>query len=88
MADEQADAHGSPEEPPDGSARVLDAREVDGEPFGEIMDALADLDPGDSLVVVNGFEPEPLYGVLADRGFAHETRQVAEDEWRVEITRA
>jgi hypothetical protein len=34
---------------------------------------------------VNGFEPEPLYDALADRGFDYDTEQ-AGGEWRVYIT--
>jgi len=64
----------------------LDAREIDGEPFDDIVDALGELDADDTLVLVNSFEPEPLYDVLDDRGFDHESEQVAPDEWRVEIT--
>ena len=66
----------------------LDAREIDGEPFGDIMAALDGLDEGESLRLVNGFEPVPLYDVLEDRGFAHETANPSDDEWYVEITRA
>jgi len=66
--------------------RTLDAREVDGEPFGAIVGALEDLPEDETLVLVNSFEPEPLYGVLADRGFDHETERVADDEVRVFIT--
>ncbi|MFB6119557.1 MAG: DUF2249 domain-containing protein [Halobacteriaceae archaeon] len=73
---------------PNCEARTLDAREVDGEPFGEIMTALEDLSDGDTLILLNGFEPEPLYSVLEDRGFTYETTEVAADEWRVEITPA
>lgn len=68
--------------------QTLDVRDVDGEPFGEIMDALASLDDDGTLVLVNSFEPEPLYAVLAQRGFTHEAEQVTEDEWRVEIEHA
>jgi uncharacterized protein (DUF2249 family) len=68
--------------------RELDAREIDGEPFGEIMAALGELPEDGSLLLYNGFEPEPLYGVLESRGFAYETDHVADDEWRVRITRA
>ena len=70
----------------DADAR-LDAREIDGEPFGDIMAALDGLDEGESLCLVNGFEPVPLYDVLAERGYAHETANPADDEWHVEITR-
>jgi len=67
---------------------TLDAREIEGEPFGEIMDALAELNEDERLVLVNSFEPEPLYDVLEQRGFAFETTEVASDEWRVQITPA
>ena len=66
--------------------RLLDAREIDGEPFGDIMAALADLETDETLVLINSFEPEPLYAVLEQRGFTHEASQEAPDEWRVEIT--
>ncbi|NHN60262.1 DUF2249 domain-containing protein [Halorussus rarus] len=69
----------------DRTARELDAREIDGEPFGAIMSALDDLGTDETLVLYNGFEPEPLYGVLDRRGFDHEAERVAPDEWRVEI---
>jgi uncharacterized protein (DUF2249 family) len=65
--------------------RVLDAREIDGEPFGDIMGAVDDLDAGESLLLINSFEPVPLYDVLSNRGFEHETTQL-DDEWHVEIT--
>jgi len=63
----------------------LDAREVDGEPFSDIVAAIEALDDRETLLLVNSFEPEPLYGVLADRGFDYETERVG-DEWRVYIT--
>lgn len=71
----------------DADAR-LDAREIDGEPFSDIVAELDALDDGETLLLVNSFEPEPLYDVLADRGFTYETEQVAADEWRVYITSA
>ena len=67
--------------------RHLDAREIDGEPFSDIMAALDDLDAGESLLLVNSFEPEPLYDVLERRGFTHETSTPEADVWHVEITR-
>ncbi|MGQ3330257.1 MULTISPECIES: DUF2249 domain-containing protein [Halorubrum] len=66
---------------------VLDVRDRDAPPFPVISDALDELGPDDSLLLINGFEPEPLYDVLADRGFAHETERVDDDEWRVRIER-
>lgn len=69
----------------DPATRRLDAREIDGEPFGDIVDALGNLEDGDRLQLVNSFEPVPLYEVLDERGFDHETEQVADDEWHVLI---
>ncbi|WP_423751159.1 DUF2249 domain-containing protein [Salinirarus marinus] len=65
----------------------LDAREVDGEPFDAIMEALDDLADGETLRLINGFEPEPLYTVLDQRGFTYEASRV-EGEWHVAIERA
>ncbi len=70
----------------DSSAtRTLDAREIDGEPFGHITTALAQLDQDESLLLINSFEPEPLYNVLEQRGFTYETERVDADEWHVLI---
>lgn len=66
--------------------QVLDAREIDGEPFSDIMAALQALPADETLVLVNSFEPEPLYNVLEARGFTYETTRAAADEWRVSIT--
>jgi len=74
--------------PVDDADRTLDAREIDGEPFEDIMAALDDLADDESLLLINSFEPEPLYGVLEERGFEHETANPDPEEWHVEITRA
>ncbi len=68
--------------------RTLDAREVDGPPFQPIVDALSELGPEETLLLINSFEPEPLYDVLAERGFAYETRQEGPEEWHVVIEHA
>lgn len=72
----------------DGRASTLDAREIDGEPFSDIMAALDSLSEDETLILINSFEPTPLYTILKRRGFAYETSHVAEDEWRVSITHA
>jgi len=74
-------------EPADADRR-LNVRETDGEPFGDIMAALNELDSGDSLLLVNSFEPEPLYDVIEDRGFTYETANLQPDVWHVEIEHA
>jgi uncharacterized protein (DUF2249 family) len=72
--------------PQHDAATQLDAREIDGEPFGAITGALEDLGADETLLLINSFEPVPLYDVLEQRGFEHETEQVDEDEWHVEIS--
>jgi len=72
----------------DDGGRELDVREIDGEPFGDIMSALDDLPEGEALTLVNSFEPVPLYEVLDRKGYAHDTTQVEDDLWRIEIERA
>jgi uncharacterized protein (DUF2249 family) len=67
-------------------AQVVDAREIDGEPFGTIMAALDDLERDRTVLLINSFEPTPLYDVLEDRGFEYETTRASEDEWHVEIS--
>ncbi|WP_396613607.1 DUF2249 domain-containing protein (plasmid) [Haloferax sp. S1W] len=70
----------------DHTVETLDAREIDGEPFGDIMNAINELDADESVLLINSFEPVPLYNVLDVRGFDYETSQVAADEWHVAIS--
>lgn len=70
----------------DSADRTLDAREIDGEPFDAIMSALDRLPDDEHLLLINSFEPEPLYNVLESRGFTYEPSQEAPDEWHVRIT--
>ena len=65
--------------------RELDVRKTDGEPFGDIMAALEDLPTDESLLLINSFEPEPLYEVLEQRGFEHDTTSPDSDVWYVKI---
>jgi uncharacterized protein (DUF2249 family) len=64
----------------------LDTRDIDGAPFDDIVAELAALGDDDTLLLVNSFEPEPLYDVFEERGFDYESEQVAPDEWRVYVT--
>lgn len=72
----------------ESTQQTLDVRQIDGEPFGEIMAALGDLPEDESLRLISSFEPEPLYTVLTGRGFTHETEKVDTDEFHVEIRHA
>ncbi|ELZ00262.1 DUF2249 domain-containing protein [Natrialba aegyptia] len=67
---------------------VLDVREIDGQPFDPIMTALGELSEGETLLLVNSFEPEPLYEVLTERGFEYETEQRGPRKWHVRIENA
>lgn len=71
----------------DNADEKLDACEIDGEPFGEIMAALDELPADESLLLINSFEPEPLYDILRQRGFEYETANPASGEWHIEITK-
>jgi hypothetical protein len=69
--------------------RVLDVRqdlENGGEPFVRIMEAVTSIKPGGTLVIIAPFEPIPLYDVLGERGFSHETAMIAADEWIVRFS--
>ena len=65
----------------------LDVRDLEEPPFARIDTALSELGSGERLLLVNDFEPEPLYEVLERRGFSYETSRVTDDEWHVEIER-
>jgi uncharacterized protein (DUF2249 family) len=52
---------------------TLDVRKIDGEPFEEIMAALEELSDDESLLLINSFEPTPLYDVFEERGFEYRT---------------
>lgn len=69
-----------------GKVVELDVREYHQrgeEPFAAIMQAVNSLQQGDVFVLVNSFEPLPLYRVMEGKGFAHEVEQVAPDNWRI-----
>jgi uncharacterized protein (DUF2249 family) len=58
------------------------------EPFARIMAAVKTLGADETLVLRVPFEPVPLYGVLAKRGFTHRAERHAEDDWSVSFHRA
>lgn len=72
-------------------ARVVDARPTlaaGGEPFAEIMDAAAQVAPGEVLVVYAPFEPVPLQGVLGEKGFTYVADALDGGDWRVTFVRS
>lgn len=72
-------------------ALELDVRPIlrnGGEPFGAIMGAVDQLNPGQALRLIAPFRPEPLFKVMATRGFDHEATQIEGGDWQVLFTRA
>ena len=59
-----------------------------GEPFSAIMAALDRLQADEGMRLYATFKPIPLFGVMADRGFAHFEREIDGGEWEVLFTRA
>jgi len=77
---------GGPDPVFDGPIVELDVRDdlrQRREPFARIMAAVDALRPGEVLHLRATFEPAPLFRVLARRGFAHEVRAHAPDDWSV-----
>ena len=64
----------------------LDVRPIlrnGGEPFGAIMGAVNALAPGQSLKLFATFRSEPLFTVMAAKGFGHEATQLDDGDWEV-----
>jgi uncharacterized protein (DUF2249 family) len=57
-----------------------------GEPFSVIMAALDRLEQGQGLRLYATFKPIPLFGVMAERGFAHSETALDGGEWEVVFT--
>jgi uncharacterized protein (DUF2249 family) len=53
------------------------------EPFSRIMEAVATLGPGEVLLLRTIFEPVPLFGLMAKRGFQHEVERHSADDWSI-----
>jgi len=76
---------------PDRPAVVVDVRadqRKHKEPFERIMAAVHALGAGEDLIVINTFDPVPLYTVLGRQCFTHTTTAVGPEEWHVRIRRA
>ena len=56
-----------------------------GEPFGEIMQAVEGLRPGQGLAIRAPFKPSPLFGMLAARGFQGTSTELSADDWLVDF---
>ena len=47
------------------------------EPFGKIMQTVARLKDNEQLLLIAPFEPAPLYAMLAQQGFSHQSTPTA-----------
>lgn len=69
--------------------RTLDVRpelRSGGEPLPRILQAMSQLQPGQSLRLLTTFEPIPLYAVLGWKGFCHVACQHREGDWEIVFT--
>jgi uncharacterized protein (DUF2249 family) len=57
------------------------------EPFSKIMTVAANLGEGHAFLLIAPFEPKPIFGVLAKKGFQHRSREVAQGHWEVLFSR-
>jgi uncharacterized protein (DUF2249 family) len=57
------------------------------EPFGKIMQAVAALNDNQQLRLIAPFEPAPLYAVLAQRGYSHQSKPTPTGDFDVLFTR-
>jgi tRNA 2-thiouridine synthesizing protein A len=65
---------------------LVDARGLEPpEPMEKIMQVLALLRPGQAIRMLLHREPFPLYAILAERGYRHETRMEADGSYVILI---
>ncbi len=65
---------------------LLDVREdirAGREPFGRILQTVAALRPGQKLRLLAPFEPVPLLGLLAARGYNHTATSLPSGDWDI-----
>jgi alkylhydroperoxidase/carboxymuconolactone decarboxylase family protein YurZ len=70
------------------SFEIVDVRELRGNFLPMIQKKAASMPVGQGLRVIQSFEPVPLYTVLGEIGFEHESEQVSDDEYHVYFYRA
>lgn len=62
---------------------VIDVRKMTGNFLPAILKKAQNVEVGQGLCVVQGFEPVPLYSAMSDLGFEHHTEKVSDAEYRV-----
>ena len=68
------------------SLLTLDVRPIlrnGGEPFPEIMKAVASLKSGQGLRLLATFKPVPLFSVMQKKGYAHCEKELGQGDWEV-----
>jgi uncharacterized protein (DUF2249 family) len=58
------------------------------EPFAKIMQTVAGLKAHEQLRLIAPFEPVPLYAVLANQGYSHQSKSTPEGDFEVLFTRS
>ena len=69
--------------------RELDVRPIlrnGGEPFQAIMSVVSTLMPGEGFKLFATFRPQPLFAVMASRGFDHEVVEIEGGDFEVRFT--
>jgi uncharacterized protein (DUF2249 family) len=69
---------------------TLDVREdlrQGREPLSKIMDVVGQMHPDEKLLLVVPFEPAPLFSVLGQQGFDHQSKRLQSGDWEVLFTR-
>lgn len=69
---------------------ILDVRPIfasGGTPCEAIDAAIAQVLPGQPLVLLVPFEPVPLYTKLENHGFTHQSQKLDDGTWRIEFHR-
>ncbi len=56
-------------------------------PLPAILDAVGRLAPGQPFRLIAPFEPAPLYQLLAQQGFTHETTARDDGTWQIDFRR-
>jgi uncharacterized protein (DUF2249 family) len=57
------------------------------EPFGKIMQTVAGLKDDEQLLLIAPFEPAPLFAILAQQGFSHNSKPTPSGDYEVLFTR-
>jgi len=62
---------------------VIDAREINHDPFDVIMKKAYEIKEDDGFVLIQRFEPYPIINMLSEMGFKYETVKKSNDEFRI-----